>query len=152
MRGFSAFLKGLNPVTQAENMGHLVCDLGSFLKKGGAALWNDPIAVMNNGITTTFTLAELIRDTANFTSDITVGKLYLSPEQYKQRTDAFCAMMEPLQGVTGGQCAAFIGRFMADVVFLEGLGSAYTVLKEIEALGKLGDSAAMVAKTFKKRI
>ena len=131
-------------------MGHLACDLGSLLKKGGAALWNDPIAVIHNGITTTFTLAELIRDTAYFTSDITVGKLYLSPEEYQQRIDAFCEIVAPLQGITAEQCTDFVAQLTADVVFFRGLSNAYTFLKEIDVLDKLGESAAIVARTFKK--
>jgi Bacterial EndoU nuclease len=150
IKGFSTFFKGLNPLTQASNIGHLAYDLGSLLKKGCSALWNDPITAIDNGITTTFTLTELIIDTAYFTSDLTVGKLYLSPQEYQQRIDTFCEIMEPLQGVTGDQYAVFIGQFMADVVFLEGLGSAYKFLKEIDALSKLGESAATVARTFKK--
>ncbi len=132
LKGFGAFFKGLNPVTQVSNMGHLACDLRSLLKKGGAALWNDPIAVMHNGITTTYTLTELIINTAHFTSDLTVGKLYLSPEEYQQRIDVFCEIMEPLQDVTGDQYAVFIGQFMADVMVCEGLGAAYNFLKEID--------------------
>jgi hypothetical protein len=150
LTGFGAFFKGLNPVTQVSNMGHLAYDLGSLLKKSGAALWNDPIAVMHNSITTTFTLTELIINTAHFTSDLTVGKLYLSPEEYQQRIDAFCEIMEPLQGVTGDQCAVFIGKFLADAMFIRGLGTAYTFLKEIDVLEKLGKSAAIAARTFKK--
>jgi len=148
--GFTAFFKGLNPITQISNMGHLACELGSLLGKSGTALLNAPIGVIHNGMTTTFTLTELIRNTADFTSDLTVGRLYLSPEEYKQRTDAFCAMMEPLQGVTGNQYAVFIGQFLADIVFLDGLGTAYTFLKEIDALEKLGKSAAAVSRIFKK--
>lgn len=150
IKGFGAFLKGLNPLTQVSNMGHLACDLGSLLKKGGTALWNDPITVIHNGITSVFTLTELIRNTADFTSDLTVGKLYLSPEEYKQRTDAFCAMMEPLQDVTADHCAVFIGQFMADIAFCKGLGNAYIFLKEIDVLEKLGESAAAVSRIFKK--
>jgi hypothetical protein len=131
-------------------MGHLASDLGSLLKKGGSALWNDPINVIHNGMNSTCTLIDLIRNTADFTSDLTVGRLYLSPEEYKQRTDAFCAMMEPLQGVTGDQCAVFMGQLAADIFFLKGLGNTYTFLKELDALEKLDESAAAVARIFKK--
>lgn len=149
-KGFSAFFKGLNPLTQASNMGHLAYDLGSLLKKGGTALWNDPIATTHNGITSVFTLTKLIRNTADFTSDLTVGRLYLSPEQYQQRIDAFCEIMEPLQGITAQHCSEFLGQLAADVVFFKGLGNAYNFLKEIDILEKLGESAAAVARTFKK--
>ena len=137
-------------MTQASNIGHLASALGSLLEKSGTALWNDPIAVMNNGITTTFTLCELIRNTANFTSDLTVGKLYLSPEEYKLRTDAFCAMMKPLQGITAEHCIDFVAQLTADIFFFKGLGNTYRFLKEIDVLGKLGESAAAVARIFKK--
>jgi hypothetical protein len=147
--GFSAFFKGLNPVTQAANMGHLALTLGSFLKKSGTALWNDPITVMHNGMNSTCTLIDLIRNTADFTSDLTVGKLYLSPEEYKQRTDTFCKMIEPLQGVSAEHCFEFIGQLTADILFMNGLGCSYTFLKEIDALGKIGGSAARVARIFK---
>lgn len=150
IEGFSAFLKGLNPITQVSNMGHLAYDLGSLLEKGGSALWNDPIAVLNKGITTTFTLVDLIRNTADFTSDLTVGRLYLSAEEYKQRTDAFCAMIEPLKGVTAEQYFHLAGQLAADIWFFKGLGTAYNFLKEIDALEKLGESTAIVARTFKK--
>jgi hypothetical protein len=150
IKGFSSFFKGLNPLTQASNMGHLAYDLGSLLKKGASALWNDPITTTYNGITSVFTLTELIINTAYFTSDLTVGRLYLSPEEYKQRTDAFCEIMEPLRDVTSDHYAVFIGQLTADIVFLKGLGNAYTFLKEIDALGKLGESAAAVTRTFKK--
>ena len=106
-------------------------DLGSLLKKSGIPLWTDPLTAIHNGITTTFTLTELIRNTANFTSDLTVGKLYLSSEEYKQRTDAFCAMMEPLQGITAEHCVDFVAQVTADVLFFKGLGNAYTFLQEI---------------------
>jgi len=137
-------------LTQASNIGHLASALGSLLEKSGTALWNDPIAVMNNGITTTFTLCELIRNTANFTSDLTVGKLYLSPEEYKLRTDAFCAMIKPLQGITAEHCIDFVAQLTADIFFFKGLGNTYRFLKEIDVLGKLGESAAAVARIFKK--
>jgi len=150
IRGFGKFFKGLNPLTQASNMGHLACDLGALLKKGGIALWNDPIATTHNGITSIFTLTELIRNTANFTSDLTVGKLYLSPEEYKQRTDAFCAMMEPLKDVTAEQYVDFVAQVAADILFFKGLGNTYTFLKEIDVLSKLGESTAVVTRTFKK--
>lgn len=149
-RGFDKFFRGLNPITQVSNIGHLASDLGSFLKKGGIALWNDPITTTHNGITTVFTLTELIRNTADFTSDLIVGKLYLSPEEYKQRIDTFCEIMEPLQGVTAEHCTDFVAQVAADVVFFKGLGNAYNFLKEIDVLGKLGKSAAAVARTFKK--
>jgi hypothetical protein len=149
-RGFDKFFRGLNPITQVSNIGHLASDLGSFLKKGGIALWNDPITITHNGITSVFTLTELIRNTADFTSDLTVGKLYLSPEEYKQRIDTFCEIMEPLQGVTAEHCTDFVAQVAADVVFCKGLGNAYTFLKEVDVLGKLGKSAAAVARTFKK--
>jgi hypothetical protein len=150
IRGFGKFFNGLNPLTQASNMGHLACDLGSLLKKSGIALWNDPIAVIHNGITSIFTLTELIRNTATFTSDLIVGKLYLSSEEYKQRTDAFCAMMEPLKGITAEQYVDFVAQVAADVVFFKGLGNTYTFLKEIDVLSKFGESAAAVSRTFKK--
>lgn len=150
LRGLNKFTTALNPLTQASNISHLVCDLGILLKKSGAALWNDPINVLHNGITTTFTLTSLIRNAAAFTSDITVGKLYLSPEEYKQRTDAFCAAMEPLQNVTAGHCADFIGELLADLMFWKGIGIAYNVLKEIDLLSKIDKSTAFVTHTFKK--
>ncbi|HJZ22969.1 MAG TPA: EndoU domain-containing protein, partial [Candidatus Babeliales bacterium] len=148
--GFTAFFKGLNPITQISNMGHLACELGSLLGKGGTALLNDPITAIHNGITTTFTLTELIRNTADFTSDLTVGKLYLSPEEYKQRTDTFCTMMGPLQGATADHCFKFVGQLAADVFATKGFGIAYTFLKEVDALEKLGKSAAAVSRIFKK--
>ena len=150
IRGFDKFFRGLNPITQASNIGHLASDLKSLFKKSGSALWNDPITTTHNGITTVFTLVELIRNTADFTSDLTVGKLYLSPEEYKQRTDAFYEMMKPLQGVTAEQCTDFVAQVAADVMFFKGLGNAYTFLKEINVLEKLGESAAAVTRTFKK--
>jgi len=148
--GIDKFFRGLNPFTQASNIGHLAYNLGSLLGKGGTALWNDPITTIDNGIISVFTLTELIRKTSDFTSDLLVGKLYLSPEEYKQRTDAFCAMIKPLQGVTAEHCVYFLAQVAADVVFYKGLGSTYGFLKEIDVLGKLGESAAVVARTFKK--
>jgi len=148
--GFDTFFRGLNPLTQVSNMSHLATHLGSLLKKSGTALWTDPIATIHNGITTTFTLTELIRNTANFTSDLTVGKLYLSSEEYKQRTDAFFTIMQPLQGVTAEHCVDFVAQVTADVLFFKGLGNAYTFLQEIDVLEKLGELAAAVARTFKK--
>lgn len=150
IKGFDTFFKGLNPLTQASNLGHLASNLGSFLKKSGTALWNDPITVIHNGITKTFNLTELIRNTADFTSDLIVGKLYLSPEEYKQRTDAFCAIIEPLRGITAEHCVEFVAQIAADAVFFKGLGNAYGFLKEIDVLEKLGESAATVARILKK--
>jgi len=150
MEGLKAFFEGLDPVTQVKNIGHLAMELGSFLDKGGSALWNDPIMVLHNGMNATCSLIDLIRGTAYFTSDLTVGKLYLSPEEYKQRTDSFCSMIEPLRGITGKQCFQFAGQLAADVFFMKGLGIAYTFLKEIDALEKLGGSAARLASALKK--
>jgi hypothetical protein len=96
-------------------------------------------------------LVQLIRNTADFTSDLTIGKLYLSPEEYKQRTDAFCAMMEPLQGVTGDQYAVFIGQLIADIMFLDSLGNTYNFLKEIDVLSKFSESAACCSTHIQKR-
>jgi len=59
-------------------------------------------------------------------------------------------MIEPLQGVTAKQCVHFAFELAADIVFYEGLGTAYTFLKEIQVLEKLGGSVAVVARTFKK--
>jgi len=59
-------------------------------------------------------------------------------------------MIEPLQDVTAKQCFNFAFQLAADVVVWKGLGTAYTFLKEIDALEKLGGSAAVVARTFKK--
>src|SRR5690606_22469841 len=118
--------------------------------KSGTALWTDPLTAIHNGITTTFTLTELIRNTANFTSDLIVGKLYLSSEEYKQRTDTFCAMIKPLQGITAEHCVDFVAQVTADVLFFKGLGNAYTFLQEIDVLEKLGELAAVVTRTFKK--
>ena len=58
--------------------------------------------------------------------------------------------MKPLQGVTAEHCVDFVAQVTADVIFFKGLGNAYTFLKEIDALGKLGESASAVARTFKK--
>ena len=150
MSGLKAFFEGLDPVTQIKSMGHLAMELGSILDKGGSALWNDPILVLHNGMNATCSLIDLIRSTADFTSDLTVGRLYLSQEDYQQRIDTFCALTEPLRGVTGKECFQFAGRLAADVLFTKGLGIAYTFLKEIDALGKLGGSAARVAGSLKK--
>ena len=122
----------------------------NFGYKFTTALWNDPIEVIHNGVNLTFTLTELIRNTADFTSDLTVGKLYLSPEEYKQRIDRFCAIIEPLQGITARDCGHFIGQLLADIIATKGLSTAYVFLKEIEILEKAGESAATVARIFKK--
>ncbi len=150
MRGFSKFFTELNPLTQASNMGHLAYDLGKFLKKSGSALWNDPINVMHNGMNTTCSLIDLIRSTADFVSDLTVGKLYLPAEVYQQRIDTFCTLIEPLKGITAEHCVEFAAQLAADTLTLKGIGRAYTFLKEIDALEKLGESAATVARAFKK--
>ncbi len=59
-------------------------------------------------------------------------------------------MIEPLQDVTAQQCFNFAFQLAADVIVWKGFGTAYTFLKEIDVLEKLGGSAAVVARTFKK--
>jgi hypothetical protein len=58
-------------------------------------------------------------------------------------------MIEPLQGVTAQHCFQFAGQLSAEVLTAKGIMIAYTFLKEIDALGKIGGSAARVASTFK---
>ncbi len=150
IRGLGKFMNGLNPVTQISNMGKLALDLGSLVKKGGEALWNDPIAAIDSTVTSLFTLRELLRNTAEFVSDLTVGKLFLSAEEYKKRTDAFCEMVAPLKDIPAEHYVDFVAQVAADVTFCKGLGATYELLKEIDVLSKLGKSAAVVSRTFKK--
>lgn len=144
-----AFITGLDPFKQAESMQGLISDLGLFLKKEGAALWNDPITEINNGISTVFTITQLIRNVADFTSDLTVGKLYLSPEEYKQRIDTLCKTMEPLQSITARQCFHFAGQIAADFAFTKGIGTAYRFLKELDFLDKINKSASGIVLRLK---
>lgn len=149
-RGFESFFKGLNPVTQAQNMGHLAKSLGSFLGKSWTALRNDPIGVIHTGMNSTCTLIDLIRATADFTSDLTIGRLYLSTEDYQQRLDAFSAIIQPLKGVSAEQCVDFAAQLAADITITKGIGTAYSFLKKLDALEKLSESAIAVARTFKR--
>jgi hypothetical protein len=150
IEGFKAFFEGLNPVEQIKGMGHLALEIGAFLDKSGTALWNDPIMALSNGMNATCSLIDLIRSTADFTSDLTVGRLYLSPQDYQQRIDTFCALIEPLRGITGQECCKFAGQLVMDFLLTNGVTAAYKFLKRLNALEKLGESAARVASALKK--
>ena len=107
---------------------------------------------MHNAAIATTTVCELLINTAYFTSDITIGRLYLSSEQYAQRVDTFCKTLEPLNSLTAEQWVDFSAQVAADFVFCKGLTGVFVYLKELDIISKINKQTAVVARTFKKAV
>lgn len=104
---------------------------------------NPLIQVKNTG--------EFLINIAHFVADVTVGKLYLSEEQYEDRIDDFClscAALSPsnLAKLEAEQWIDLFAQIAADFVYAAGVSKTIAYLKEIEALSKAQRQAARIAK------
>jgi hypothetical protein len=93
------------------------------------------------------------RRTADFVSDITVGRLYLPETEYQKPIDAFkdsinAIPVDHLKQLTAENWVDLSAHVAADFVFCKGFGSAFIYLKEIDAMSKVQQQAAKVARTF----
>ncbi len=142
IRGLIAFVKNLNPVTQVTNLAHT----GYFLIGGVCHL-------------------------AHFVSDITLGSVYLSSQDYDARSQKvtsaceaiklFCkrSKLEQLKdaydfisNVPAEQWVDLVAHFAADFVFFGGVHRAAAHLRKIDAIGKTKKSLTIFAKRIRHAI
>ena len=99
-------------------------------------------------------LCELLVDTAHFACDMTVGKLYLSPEVYQARKDGFWETMDALSPENLAQLSAehwveLAANMAAGVVVGGGIYKLVSYAREIEATSRAVRQAAKIAGALK---
>jgi hypothetical protein len=110
-----------------------------------------------NPVTQVKDTCEFVVSTAHFVADVTLGKLYLSEAQYKQRIDSFwstCAALSPsnLAKLEAEQWVDLAAQLAADCIFFGGVGKAVVYLKEIAAVSKAQQSAVRIAQKLKHAV
>jgi hypothetical protein len=100
---------------------------------------------------------DFLKSTACFVADVTVGKFYLSEQEYRGRIDGFfatCAALSPsnLAKLEAEQWVEIVAQLAADCVFFGGVGKAVAYLKEIAAVSKAQQSVARIAQRFKNAV
>jgi len=110
-----------------------------------------------NPITQVKGICEFWVSTAHYVCDVTLGKMYLSKEQYQQRIDSFWNTIDALSPENLAQLSAeqwvdLAAQFAADVTFGMGLGKTIKYLKNIDAIAKTQRQAARIAQRFKNAI
>ncbi|HRN77904.1 MAG TPA: EndoU domain-containing protein [Candidatus Dependentiae bacterium] len=110
-----------------------------------------------NPITQVKSICEFWVSTAHYVCDVTLGKIYLSPEQYQQRIDSFWNTIdalspENLAQLTAEQWVDLAAQCAADITFGMGLGKTIKYLKNIDAVARTQRQAARIAQRFKDTI
>jgi hypothetical protein len=110
-----------------------------------------------NPVTQVKNTCEFVASTAHFVADVTLGKLYLSETQYKQRIDNFwstCAALSPsnLAKLEAEQWVDLAVQLAADFVFFGGIGKAVVYLNEIAAVSKAQQSAVRITQKLKNAV
>ncbi len=110
-----------------------------------------------NPITQVKNTCEFIISTARFVADVTLGKLYLSETQYKDRINNFwttCEALSPsnLAKLEAEQWVDLVAQCAADVVFFGGVSKAVSYLKKLEAVSSAHKQATRIAQKFKHAV
>lgn len=93
--------------------------------------------------------------TAHFVADLTVGKCYLTAEQYDQRIKCFWTTLEAialsnLDQLTAEQWVDMGAQLAADMVYARGVAGTIAYLKEIDAVAKAQCKASCIADKLKR--
>ena len=151
LRGITKFVTACNPVNQVKSIYDVFASAGYHLNN---AVWAtayelyDPITATQNNLLFYAQACESLVNSAQFTSDLTLGKLYLSSEEYQKRCDTFYDTFS----TSPENIVDFVAQIAADFAFGKGLGIAFVYLKEIDALGKISNQATKVTNILKKAI
>jgi hypothetical protein len=151
LRGITKFVTACNPVNQVKSIYDVFASAGYHLNN---AVWAtayelyDPITATQNNLLFYAQACESLVNSAQFTSDLTLGKLYLPSEEYQKRCDTFCNTFS----TTPENIVDFVAQVAADFAFGKGLGIAFVYLKEIDALGKISNQATKVTNILKEAI
>lgn len=151
-RAIVKFIEGLNPVTQVKSIYEVFKAAGHHLKNAALATAHeiyDPITATQNNLLFYTQACESLVNSARFTADLTIGKIYLSPEEYQQRCNTFYKTFEP---ITTENLVDFTAQIAADFAFGKGLSFVFIYLKEIDAASKLENYAAKIAYKFKQAV
>ncbi len=96
----------------------------------------------------------LIIKAAEFVTDITVGKLYMSNAAYSyQKSQSWNALVElskKMEQLEAEQVIDLVASLAADMTYGFGISKTFSYLKEIDAVGKTTRQAARVANKFKQ--
>jgi hypothetical protein len=149
---------------------HVLCDIEdqvsvtanqqqTLLERAPALLTRAVITFFKrlNPVTQVKDTCEFVVSTAHFVADVTLGKLYLSEKQYRQRIDNFwstCAALSPsnLAKLEAEQWVDLAAQLAADCVFFGGIGKVVMHLKEIAAVSKVQQSAVRLAQKLKNAV
>jgi hypothetical protein len=111
-----------------------------------------------NPIAQTVATVEFWVNTIHFGCDVTLGKLYLSPEDYKARISNFSSMWKGLSPSVLAQLSAeqwmdISATFLADFAYGRcDVSKTLNYLKEVQALGKNFQEAMVVADKLKSAV
>ena len=81
-RAVGKFINGLNPITQVTNICELVEGISLLSNKAlhiAADAVDHPVDALHNALEINAKACDFLVDTARFTADLTIGKIYLDP-------------------------------------------------------------------------
>lgn len=161
LRTLVSFISRLDPVTQIKDVGSLFTE-GSKLVDSAANIIaeriieeiHDPIGTTQEYCNSAVLACEYLINTARFTSDAIAGVYYLSPEERSQRIQMYGKKAEDIYNnieskIEAEQVAEATGTILGDIVFYYGLSTVGTLLKEIDAIGKISQEAKAVTQSIK---
>jgi hypothetical protein len=144
-RALTKFITHLNPITQVTSIYDLIKSAAQLTGKAIA----HPINTLHDAQTITSHACTFLVNTAYLVTDITLGKLYLSPEEYQQRCNHAWKQCE---NVTAENIVDLAATVAADIVFFRGFTGALAYLKELDVVSKSGNYAATVAQKCRKAV
>ncbi|MCX5924860.1 MAG: EndoU domain-containing protein [Candidatus Dependentiae bacterium] len=179
-RAATKFVYGLNPIKQVGDAVELGVDIGRFVGnttyRVGAGAVDIAANFGSDGQITAvhnFTegAVEFLTSTARFTSTVTVGHLYLSPEEYQQRIDdywqtattaceshvATCRELGEMAAaaaseLTAEQVVDLGAQLAADMVFAKGITRAVQYAKEVQLMAQANKKGSEIAGRLKNAI
>ena len=151
-RAVGKFINGLNPVTQVKSLGELLAGGIYVSYKILEDIINQNLYpnLPDKNFDLKMQACGSLINAARFTSDLIIGDLYLSKEEYLQRHATF--WKDYGSKITAENVVDLTAQIAADFVFFKGLTSTFIYLKEIDAVSKLEGQFAKVADTFKKGV
>ena len=146
------FINGLNPVTQVKSLGELLAGGIYVSYKILEDIINQNLYpnLPDKNFDLKMQACGSLINAARFTSDLIIGDLYLSKEEYLQRHATF--WKDYGSKITAENVVDLTAQIAADFVFFKGLTSVFIYLKEIDAASKLEGHIAKVADKFKKGV
>jgi hypothetical protein len=144
-RAIVKFIEGLNPITQAKNIGELLQGAGHLTSH----IIQHPIDSLHTLREINTKTCELLINTAIFTSDTIFGTTYLTPEEYQQRSNAF---WKTVQSVPAENIVDLVAQVAADFAVGKGFIKVFVYIKKIDAATRLENYAAKVADKLKQAV